>query len=188
MFNIYFVLCKKLRVKQILGFKKTPNYIVNYIIMNQVEFLLSGEQNDVKFYLVMLPNDMRKNQLEIKNITVALKWVFVICQKYEVQTFRCELFELTTLVSLETNYFLQTLCLKYGYFSLKHQKKKDLDFGLWAVELDIKIMYVTLKSFFIFFDLTHFFEYFYWNVFDLQSCLSFRCTAKWFICMYIYFL
>lgn len=41
--------------------------------MNQVEFLLSGEQNDVKFYLVMLPNDMRKNKLEIKNITVALK-------------------------------------------------------------------------------------------------------------------
>ena len=100
----------------------------NFTFSHCVEFLLSGEQNDVKFYLVMLPNDIRKNKLEIKNITVALKWVFVICQKYEVQTFRCELFELTTLVSLETNYFLQTLCLKYGYFSLKHQKKKDLDF------------------------------------------------------------
>ena len=36
--------------------------------MNQVEFLLAGEQNDVKFYLDILPNDIRKNKLEIKNI------------------------------------------------------------------------------------------------------------------------
>ena len=34
--------------------------------MNQVELLLSGEQNDVKFYLVMLPNDIRKNKLKLR--------------------------------------------------------------------------------------------------------------------------
>ena len=41
--------------------------------MNQVEFLFAGEQNDVKFYLDILPNDVRKNKLEIKNITVVFK-------------------------------------------------------------------------------------------------------------------
>lgn len=128
--------------------------------MNQVELLLSGEQNDVKFYLVMLPNDIRKNKLEIKNITVALKWIFVICQKYELQTFRCEQFELTTLVSLGTNYFLQTLCLKYGYFSLKHPPQKKKRFKIlvyeqlsWTLKLCMSlkkvILYFWLKNFFL---------------------------------------
>lgn len=35
--------------------------------MNQAEFFLRGEQNDRKFYLDMLPNDVliRKNKLKI---------------------------------------------------------------------------------------------------------------------------
>lgn len=40
--------------------------------MNQAEFFLTGEQNDGKFYLDMLPNDVliRKNKLMINIIMI----------------------------------------------------------------------------------------------------------------------
>lgn len=51
--------------------------IINYIIMNQEEFFFFflAEQNDVKFYLDMLLNNVliSKNKLEINIIMIILK-------------------------------------------------------------------------------------------------------------------
>ena len=45
-----------------------------------------------------------------------------------------------------------------------------------------------MKYFILFFLLQYFFFLlFYWHVVDLQCCVTFRCTAKWFSYIYIFF-
>ena len=50
--------------------------------------------------------------------------------------------------------------------------------SLFSIFLNICFMFSTsfLKNYLIF----------YWSTIDLQCCVSFRCTAKWFSYMYIY--
>ena len=44
----------------------------------------------------------------------------------------------------------------------------------------------SIRTWFVFFFFLKFI-YFYWSIVDLQCCVNFRCTAKWFSYIYIYF-
>ena len=69
------------------------------------------------------------------------------------------------------------------WHSKKTGKKKDWQ-NVWNVNRGC-----LWANFFFFFTLfLHFQIFSYWNIVDLLCCISFRCRAKWFSCMYIIYI
>lgn len=124
---------------------------------------------------------IKKNKLEIKNITVALKWVFVMCQKWSSDI------SLWT-VGADNTCFLRDKLFSSDFISsigifLWNTKKKRFKFGLWAVELDIKNYACHLKFFWLKNFLTIFIEMLIYKVVLVSGVQQ----SELYIYMYIFF-